>query len=399
MINIQEPAPTPSFALLNLGFRPFFLLASSFASISMLLWVMMYFDIIHPLPDNLNTRWWHGHEMVFGYAMAVIAGFLLTAVGNWTNQQTASGFLLAGIACLWLLARVAPFTGITDAIWLMAMFDLAFMCSFIIAITYPIVKTQQWGQLGIIAKVILMFVANSLFYLGLLEVTAPITVQWGLYLGLYLVLSLILMMGRRVIPFFIERSVDEKVTLTNWKWLDISSLILFVAFMLIEVFWQLPLWSSLLAGLLFALHTFRLINWYTHGIWKKPLLWVLYLGYGFMVLGFALATLEYALSFSPWLAIHSFAAGGIGMITCGMMSRVSLGHTGRNVFSPPSILSLVFFLLLLGAIIRVLLPLILPAFYTTEILLSQLLWIVAFALFTVTYAPMLSKPRVDGQPG
>ncbi len=244
-----------------------------------------------------------------------------------------------------------------------------------------------------------MLASNVLFYLGLLEVLPPIAIQWGLYSGLYLVVSLILLMGRRVIPFFIEKGVDEQATIKNWKWLDISSLFLFLIFVVVEVFFSKPVFSQSLAAILFVLHSIRLWGWYAKGIWEKPLLWILYIGYSFIVLGFGLKAISAWLVMSPWISVHAFAVGGIGLITVGMMSRVALGHTGRNVFEPPAILSKLFVLLIIAAVLRILFPIALPELHLWWVGLSQAFWISGFALFAFTYAPMLIKARIDGRFG
>jgi len=398
MLNIESPTPQKPFALLNLGFRPFFLLAASFGAISMLLWFIIYSTghtaLLNPAFPSL---WWHGHEMVFGYAMAVSAGFLLTAVRNWTGHATPQGIPLAILALLWLCARLLPFSMMEHALHWMALADLLFMLGLVVAIVIPIVRAKQWQQMPIVLKIALMGASNALFYAALLGYSPAQTLSWGLYAGLYLILSLIMMMGRRVIPFFIERGVaDAPVTLKNYKWLDISSLFLFLGFMLVEVFTPYSLLSQLLAACLFILHSIRLWGWYHFGIWSKPLLWILYLGYGFIVLGFALHALGSLLSISPWVALHAFAAGGIGLITSGMMSRIALGHTGRNVQQPPSAIRFIFIALIAGAIFRVILPLVLPAsLYGISIATAQLCWVLGFSLFVVIYAPILFQPRID----
>ena len=399
MLTLEETPNTKPFALFNLGFRPFFLLAGIYAVVSMMLWMALYIFRADLLPISLSPIIWHGHEMIFGYAIAVISGFLLTAVGNWTNIKMVSGRGLMLLTLLWVSARIFPFSGLDNAVMLSAISDLLFMAGLLLAISIPIIKAQQWEQLPIVGKVALMMASNILFYLGLLQVLPAISIQWGLYSGFYLVISLILLMGRRVIPFFIEKGVNENISLKNWKWLDISSLLLFLAFIIMEVFLNQPVFSAVLAGLLFILHSIRLWGWYAKGIWKKPLLWVLYVGYGFMVLGFALKAASLWLSLSPWIPLHAFAAGGIGMVTIGMMSRVSLGHTGRNVFSPPPLLSTVFILLTIAVIWRVVFPVLLPGLHVWWIGLSQFFWITAFSLFVFIYAPMLLKTRVDGRFG
>lgn len=399
MLTRDRPPPTRSMALLNLGFRPFFLLGGLFAVVSMLVWTGMYFGARISLPDGLNGVTWHAHEMIFGYALAVIAGFLLTAVRNWTDIQTLHGRPLLALALLWGIARVLPFSGLGPALWLMAVLDSVFLLGLLAALTRPIVQAKQWRQIAVIGKLGFMLVANGLFYLGVLELVTPQAVRWGLYLGLYLVISLVLMLLRRVMPMFIERGTEAHTRVRNWHWLDVGSLVLFSLFIVIEVFRPYWLAGNLVAAALFVLHLIRLWNWHTAGIWRTPLLWVLYLGYGFIVLGFGLEAASAWVAINPFLTVHAFALGGIGVVTAGMMSRVSLGHTGRNVFAPPRILFLVFALLIAGTVSRVFLPLFLPALYPWWMAVAQACWISGFALFVGVYGPMLIRPRVDGRFG
>jgi uncharacterized protein involved in response to NO len=202
-----------------------------------------------------------------------------------------------------------------------------------------------------------------------------------------------------VLPFFIERGVEQKVELYNNQWIDISSLVLFVLFWVGELVRPNGLAVAVLAALLFALHLARLIGWHTRALWSKPLLWVLYLAYASMVAGFALKVAAVLFGISPSLALHAFAAGGIGLMTLGMMARVALGHTGRNVFDPPPVLRAVFGLLLGAALLRVPAPLLVPAQYPAWIALSQWLWILAFLAYFWIYFPVLTRPRIDGQDG
>lgn len=280
----------------------------------------------------------------------------------------------------------------------MAMLDLLFLVGLCAALLHPIVKVRQWSQMGVWSKVVLLLLSNALFYLGLFDVLEN-GVQWGLYSGLYLMISLILLMGRRVIPFFIERGVDYTVSVTNRTWVDVSSLVLMLVFWVVEVFFVLPVFSALLAGALFLLHGLRLFDWHTPGIWRKPLLWVLYLGYGWLTVGFGLIALAKAGGVNPMLAIHALAYGGIGMMTLGMMARVILGHTGRNVSAPPASVTPMFLLLFAGALARVVVPMLMPQAYVAWMGAAQVLWIAAFVLFTFVYAPYLVLPRVDGRYG
>ncbi len=398
MIQIEQPGKH-RYALHHLGFRPFFLLGGLFAVIAVALWAWLFHRDPSLLPaEYFTTISWHAHEMVYGYAMAAVAGFLLTAVRNWTSVQTVNGAPLLMLAGLWAGARAMPFIDHPYALMAMVAMDLTFNAWLCWAILYPIMKVKQWQHMGIWVKLLLLLISNGLFYMGLTGVLAD-GVQWGIYSGLYLILSLVMLMGRRVIPFFIEKGVEESFIPTNHRWVDLSSLVLVLLFWLVAVFLELPTIAALLALALAALHTIRLLGWYTPGIWKKTLLWVLYLGYGWIVAGFLLYGLSHFLGINNMPAVHAFAYGGIGMITLGMITRVSLGHTGRDVFNPPKYLGPVFALLMLGALLRVLPPLIDMGHFALWIGLSQGLWIAAFTIFVIGYGPMLIKARVDGRYG
>jgi uncharacterized protein involved in response to NO len=397
MLQIEQPQKYRH-ALDHLGFRPFFLLGSLFSILAVAVWAWLYRTGGHLPTLELSSINWHAHEMIYGYGLAVIAGFLLTAVRNWTGVTTLHGKPLLILALLWLEARMMPFIPHPDALTAMAVLDLLFSLWLFWEIFKPIYKVKQWQHLGIAAKVLLLLVGQSLFYLGLFGVLEQ-GVQWGLYTGLYIIVSLILMMGRRVIPFFIEKGVDYPVAIKNFKWIDNSSLVLMLLLWLFAVFVDNKLPLAITAFALFAIHLIRLWGWYTSGIWAKPLLWVLFLAYGWLVAGFLLTALGAMGWSSPLYGVHSLGYGGIGMLTLGMMARVALGHTGRNVFDPPRALIPIFALLFAGAMVRVVLPMLFPAHYLNFILAAQLLWIAAFLPFVFIYAPMLVKPRVDGSYG
>ncbi len=397
MMQIEQPQQYRH-ALDHLGFRPFFLLGTLFSIITVALWAVFYrFGTLLPAQE-LTPVQWHGHEMIYGYALAVIAGFLLTAVRNWTGVETLHGKPLLLLALVWLGARLMPFVSYPDALALMALLDLSFSLWLCWEIFLPIYRVRQWQHLGVWAKLLFLFLGQCLFYLGLFDILDN-GIQWGLYTGIYIVVSLILLMGRRVIPFFIEKGVDEQVALTNYRWLDLSSLVLMLLLWVFGVFVDSKLSLTIIALALFAIHLLRLWGWHTPGLWRKPLLWVLYLAYAWLVLGFLFTALGAQGLISPLLGVHALTYGGIGLLTLGMMARVSLGHTGRNVFDPPAALIPIFCLLFIGAAVRVLLPLLWPDGYLNLMLASQLLWISAFLPFLIIYAPMLIKPRIDGRYG
>lgn len=393
MIHIDNRKVAGKCAFLDLGFRPFFLGAAGFAVISALVWMGVFVFGWTLRLNGLSPVTWHAHEMIYGYSLAVVAGFLLTAIRNWTDRPTLNGVPLLLLFLLWAVGRIVPFLGDAVPLEFAAVTDTLFIVVLLLSAALPVVKARQWEQWGILLILALMLAGNLTFYLGVLHIVSN-GVSWGLYSGLYLILALIFTMGRRVIPTFIERGAGYPVRLKNWTWLDVSSLLVFLLFWIADLLMPNGALVALLAGMLFVLHGVRLVAWYTHGLWKKPLLWVLYLAYGSLVGGFALKVAVFVLRVSPYLSVHAFTVGGIGMMTIGMMARVSLGHTGRNVLDPPAGVFWMFTILFLGAIVRVLFPLMDPSHYVVWIGLSQGLWIISFTLFLYVYSPMLIQPEV-----
>lgn len=389
-------APADGFTI---GFRPFFSLAGLAAILFMAAW-MAFYQTWLPWPGlPLSSSQWHAHSMIYGFAMAVVAGFLLTATSNWTGLPTASGKWLAALASCWLAARLSVF-------WspLLAMsFDALFSLGLVYSVTRPIVLKKQRRQIAIVAKLLLLVAGNSLFYWQVCRLPGadalPQAIHWSLYGGFYLLIGLILTMARRVVPFFIERGVGYPVQLIQNRWLDLSSLSLFLLLFIIEVWWQQQHWVALLAAGLLLVNVWRLYNWHTPGIWRNPMLWSLYLACGWICVGFLLLSLRPFITMPGTAALHSFAVGGIGLITISMMCRVSLGHTGRNVRQTPRAMPLAFGLLLLAAILRSIMPGWLPSAYPLWILSAQLCWIAAFSIFSLQLIPMLWQPRIDSSPG
>jgi len=399
MLNqLEQPAPQGKTALLQLGFRPFFAGAAIFSILSMLAWSGLYVFNMHWYQATLPAVTWHAHEMVYGYGLAVIAGFLLTAVKNWTGVQTLRGVPLLLLFLLWLAGRLLLAAGDRVPLGLAAAADCLFIALLVVAVACPIVRVRQWQQLGILSKLVLLFASNAVFYAGALNLL-PGGTRIGLYSGVYLIMALIFVMARRVLPFFIQNAVDSKISLQNRNWLDIASLLLFLIFWAADIIAPDSLPVAVLAGTLCILHAIRLADWFTPAIFLKPLLWVLYLGYAALVAGFALKAAVVAAGVSPFIALHAFTYGGIGLFTLGMMTRVTLGHTGRNVSEPPAMMSWIFTGIVAGTVIRVLLPLIAPLHYSLWMGLSQALWIAAFGLFLAICLPMLVQPRIDGRPG
>lgn len=384
-------------AFLHLGFRPFFLGASVFAVVAIAVWTAAYTFSAAPSLRWLSLFQWHAHEMIYGYSVAVIAGFLLTAVKNWTGIQTIHGLPLLGLFSLWAVARGVMLFG-TELISVAMVFDILFIVALAVAVGLPILRARKWAQAGVLAKLVLVGAGSVCFYAGALGYFDA-GVHWGLYGGLYLVVGLVLTIGRRVIPFFIERGVGYPVALSNARVIDVSSLVLFLALFVVEVFLPDITAAPWIAAALFVVNAVRLAGWYTPGILTNPLLWSLYLAYGFIVAGFLLLALSGFAGVSRFAAIHAFAYGGIGIVTMSMMVRVSLGHTGRDVNHPSRRISVALMILSVGAVFRVLCPVVLPQYALVWIGVSQLLWILGFVILVVTLFPILTAPRVDGRFG
>lgn len=398
---IQRHKNAPKFALFNLGFRPFFLLSAIFSIVSISAWIQLYMAGKPVNMPNISGAQWHAHEMLYGYTFAVIAGFLLTAVKNWTGVQTLHGKSLMALVGAWVLARilmlVAPsFVGLAG---LVALVDLAFNIGLAIAVLMPIAKVKQWRQSGILAKVFLLTLGNMAFYAQALGLWAN-GAQASMYLGLFLIVSLILVISRRVLPMFIERGVEEKVLLKQHKWADISIMVLLVGLLINALSLQHTLVNLTLGCAVFLVNGFRLFYWHTKGIWKVPLLWSFYCGLWLINLGFLLFGLQTVLSNAHLIfAIHLWAIGGIGLITLSMMARVSLGHTGRNIHQPPNLMRYAFVLLIVSALTRAVMPMLVSQPYKLWISIAAVCWIIAFGLFVGNYARMLISPRIDGGQG
>ena len=384
-------------AFFNLGFRPFFLGAGVFAIVSMAMWMAIY-TFGWDVPIQGMTRFqWHAHEMLYGYSLAVITGFLLTAIRNWTGMETLSGFRLMGLFLLWGVARVAMLFG-TRYLLIAGVFDLLFASLLIAAISHPVIKAGSWKQLAEISKVTLLGIGNLLFYLGALgQLDAGL--HLSIYGALYLIIGLIMTIGRRVIPFFIERGVGYPIKVFNSKWIDISNLTLFFAFFIFELFLPGKSIATYLAAALFIINLVRIVGWHTPGIWKKPLLWSLYISLILIDLGFLLFAFGTVSAISRILATHAFAVGGIGVMTLSMMARVSLGHTGRDIHDLPRGAVIALYAVLASAFSRVVLPLFDAQHYVLWIGLSQVFWILAFGTFVIVYVGILTSARVDGEFG
>jgi uncharacterized protein involved in response to NO len=388
---LSSPARS-GFALFALGFRPFFLAAGVFAIVLIGLWLAVLHGRVAVAP--LAPALWHGHEMLFGFAVAVIAGFLLTAAQNWTGIPTVSGTPLAGLFLLWLAARLAFLVPALPA-GLVAAIDLAFLPLLAVALALPISKAKQGHNVPFPAMLLALTVANALVHAEALG--GSDTASLGLRFAAFIVVAMMVLMGGRVVPSFTDNRLGTRAR----RWPGIEKAVPFVTVAALAAALIAPAsWvTALLAASAALVHAVRLVGWYTPKYWSVPLLWILHLGYAWIVVGFAL--LGAAAAGIPGAedgALHAFTAGGIGVLTLGMMARVSLGHTGRLLEAPP-VMRIAFWAINLAALVRVAQPLVFASLYTSAMALAGVLWLAAFGVFVAIYTPMLLQPRVDGKPG
>jgi uncharacterized protein involved in response to NO len=362
----------------------------------MTLWTAFYTFKLRLNFENIYPTMWHAHEMLFGYAIAVIAGFMLTIEKYRLGAVISKKFALILLIILWVLARVfISLTLITDISWKTgAILDCLFVLILTIRISYPIIRGKDREKTGLAAHLAIITASNIVFYLGVSGVL-PDGQRWGVYSALFLVVSIILLMGRMMIPLFIRSGLDFKFEPRNWRVIDILSLFFFLSFFILDLFFTSGKLISIIAGILALIYTIRLYGWYSSGIWSKPMLWVLFVAYSWIVIGFGLKFLSMYFNIPDLPALHSFTYGGIGIMTIGFMSRVILGHTGRNVFAPPKVVFWIFTVLLAGAVVRVFFPLIDSDNYPLWIAIAQILWILSFLIFAIVFLPMLWKPPVE----
>jgi len=378
------------FALWDLGFRPFYLLASAFAAVSILLWVGQYTGV---LAGHLRGSIWHGHEMLFGYTMAVVTGFLLTAVPNWTGKPTPRGAALAALAALWLAGRVLVLTPFATA---SAVANAAFPLAVALAIGIPLVQARNRRNYFFVALLVLQGFAVLAFHLSQARLVA-----WpqgaSLQLGLDVVLFIIAVVGGRVIPMFTNNGVPG-ARATRHPMVEkgaLGGVLLLIATDVVPVPGGVV---AALALLVAAVHAARLWLWQPWLTRRAPLVWVLHLAYAWIVAYLALRGLAALGLVSPLFAVHALTVGAIGGMTVGMMTRTGRGHTGRALVADPAEV-LCFVLVAIAAVVRVFGGMALPGFYLASVVISGACWSAAFALYAVTSWPALTRARVDRKPG
>jgi uncharacterized protein involved in response to NO len=387
----REKAQPARYAFWALGFRPFYFFASVFAALSIPLWVVQYAGWL-AVPQFASPIV-HGHEMLFGYTVAVIAGFLFTAGRNWTGQPTPTGALLAGFVLLWIAGRVLVFTPWQSAsAWVNAAFPLAVA----IGLAVPLAKSRNRRNYFFVA----VFLALALTA-GMLHLSSLGMVAWpqllSLQVGLDLVLFVIAVMGGRVIPMFTNNGVPgtQATRRPLVEKLALGSILALLAADLL----QAPALVVAAVALAAALaHAVRLYLWQSWRTLRTPLVWVLHVAYAWIVVYLALRALSALGIVAEPLAIHALTIGAIGGMTIGMITRTARGHTGRPLVADKYEVAC-YVLVLAAAVIRVFGGMLLPAAYLWTVAASGICWSLAFTVYAVRYWPILSRPRLDGKPG
>jgi uncharacterized protein involved in response to NO len=393
LLHLEEPEPRPAkgFALWQLGFRPFYLLASSFAALSVLLWVLQFGGWLGR--PYLAGPLWHAHEMLFGYGLAVVVGFLFTAGRNWTGQPTPSGAPLALLALLWLAGRVLVLTPFG---WAAAMINAAFPVAAAVSLAIPLWKARNRRNYFFVAVLLAFGAAQFTLHLAQLGVlTLP---GWvGVQLALDLMLFVMAVMGGRVIPMFTNNGVPG-VQARRQETLERFALGAVLAVLAADLSGLHGAAMAALLGLAAALHAARLALWQPWRTLRTPLVWVLHAAYAFIVLHLALRGLAEAGLIAASVATHALTAGAIGTMTIGMMTRTARGHTARPLRADPFDVA-AYLCVLCAALVRVGVPLAAPQYTVGASMFAGWLWACGFGLYAIRYAPFLWRPRLDGKPG
>nr|WP_086940494.1 NnrS family protein [Thaumasiovibrio occultus] len=417
MINIVDRQKEEAiFPLWRLGFRPFFLLAGIYAIVAIAIWISIW-PTNTPASLQVPPLWWHVHEMIFGFSMAVVAGFVLTAVQTWTNITGTKANALIALVALWLLPRVMLWLPVP--LWLTASIESLFLLFLGWEVGKRVVIAKGWRNLFFVPLFIAALLANLASYASLLSsaqlssplfssmLIAPISSSAVWQAMLWWFTLLLAIMGGRVIPFFTARKFNFTPP-AKWVWLEWAAnlplALLFVLSLMprfsIAIGETLVTHALMTQALMLVAGVFQLIRalrWLPWRTCSEPLVWSLHLG--FLCIPASLlvrATTENA--FTAHTFLHLFAIGALGGIILAMMARVTMGHTGRNIYQGPA-MGLAYSALFIAALIRTIGVTLLPAQIVLLVQITGILWIVAFALYCWQFIPMLWKARVDGMPG
>jgi uncharacterized protein involved in response to NO len=395
--------------LFRLAFRPFFLGGALFSLVALTLWGGFWLSGGEWTPYG-GWLWWHAHEMLFGFASAIIAGFLLTAVQNWTGQDSINSWPLFALFLLWLLPRILLLYPIANSEAFLPWLDLAFLPVVALVMGRLVWRVSQYRNLIFVPVLLLLAISNAQMHWAVVQGDGELASQAS-HSGIFLIVLIMTVLGGRVIPFFTATGTATKKSEPSptVEFLSVATVALLALSQLAGFIGVLP---PLLIASLFIIagvaNLLRLVGWHSLLTLKIPLLWSLHIAYLFIVLGFFLCALRYAGLSLAWFSgfayhyatiLHSFTLGGMGLLILAMMSRVSLGHTGRNLIVGPW-MSAAFICLCFAYLCRIWLPLAWPgSSHYLSYVLSIAFWLVGYGIFFAIYAPILCRARIDGRPG
>ncbi len=382
-------------AILRYGFRPFFLGAGVWSALSMALWLLTLEGDLD-LPSAFAPVTWHAHEMIFGYAVATVCGFLLTAIPNWTGRLPIRGASLGLLFLLWLGGRVAVVLSGMIGATVAAAIDVAFLAVLLAVVLREIVAGGNWRNLPMAGAVAVLLAANVMAHLEALEMVESAALAHRLAIGMIVVL--ITLVGGRIVPSFTRNWLakrGEEALPAAFNRIDRLTI---VATLVTAVCWTAAPEAGFVAALAFAtaiIGALRLARWRGLKTGAEPLVWVLHLGYAWVPVGFALIAASAVWpELPPSAALHALTVGGVGTMTLAVMTRATLGHTGRPLTAGAGTTA-IYLLVTAAALLRVASPLA-PGDAMLLLQLSGLAWFAAFALFVAIYGTMMVAPRIDG---
>ncbi len=389
----NSAAPPPEgWPLLRLGFRPFYLGAALFSVLAMPLWLAMLLGAVS-LDLEPGPVLWHGHEMLFGFACAVIVGFLLTAGKAWTGLATPRGAFLGWLAALWLAARIAA---IAAPYPVYAALDMSLLPIVAVVFASVLLRAGNRRNLPLVGILALLSLVNLVFHLSVLGIL-KLPAMAALHAGLALIVMIECVIAGRVVPAF-TISATPGLKLKIRPWLEKASLAITA---LALALWVLappgPLGAAAF-GLAAACHLLRQWQWRSWLSLDRPILWILHLSYLWLALGFGLLALAQLGLIAASAGIHALAVGATGGLIIGMVTRTARGHTGRALRASGAEVA-AYILIMVAAIARVFLPLIAAQWVLTALMVAALAWSAAFAIYLVIYLPWLLSTRADGKDG
>lgn len=382
------------FALFEFGFRPFFLGAGLFGALSIVHWMLDFSTGLSVGHGAWAPLWLHAHEMVFGFTSAAVAGFLLTATPNWTQHPPVTGCRLGALFALWCAARVL-FT-LPSPDWLLSAVDLAFLPALGLTL-WPSIRRGKSKNYVFLLLLAVAWGGNLLCHLEPI-VGRPGWMSRGLRAGIYAVVMMMVILAGRIVPGFTQNALrrrGEPNETTSDPRTDLAAKATTLAALGSDLFALPPTLTSTLAAAAAALMVWRMRGWRTRQSLSEPIVWILHAGHLWVAIALgSLAVDAFSAAFVGAAALHAFTAGAIGCMVIGIMTRASLGHTGRPLKVSRSI-ALAYALVLLGAVLRVFGPLLVPGAYHPLVVAGGVLWATGYLLFTIVYAPILISPRLD----